>query len=582
MMTICDVILPRQELRRWLIALVAVCFLTPVFGKEVDLADDDKKMMDPFEEHSLSKADKAFKEKQYHAAVAEYNSFILEFPQSRVRAYALFRQARSIDLDNKRFDAINKYKEVLDYFPTAIPYAAGALYYMGQCYLDTGDPENAIKAWAEMVQDKDYRKHFLAAAALNKLAENARKEKNDEKAMGFYEQVVADFRTANPQAAKTAMEKVIEYRMKTSPDEPRLRAFYTKAMGFDANPQKITGDPAGTPVYWSVIRSQVQQFGAQYDDTQANARRKYFQYWADVMENKFPDNDDFQIDYIEFRYAQENDLKKRTQRLDDQFAKHQKPGDSARIIKWLGLCMGNKAKITEYYSKLDLSKLGSTGTEQLVFALLSQKEYAMALNAFDKLTFKDMTDAAREAFARRLWEYTKAGFSVTALERISSSFTDKDYGLIVLLRYYHWVGNTTAGIPVAEQLKVSPKFSTEALTMMGDLYASSGQYEKAIASYQQANNPPDNMFKIAHCYAKMNKVDNAVSTLREVENFFAKEAPRAAMTTALYYRSAGLNDKSVAALRALMKKYPGSPESSTAHQELEKMGLKTGGGVGTE
>lgn len=581
MMTIRDVILPRQGLRRWLIALVAACLLMPVFGQEVNLADDDKKKMDPFEEHSLGKADKAFNEKQYRAAAAEYDSFLLEFPQSRVRAYALFRKARSIDLDNKRFDAISKYKEVLDYFPNAISYAGGALYYIGQSYMDTGDPENALKAWTEMVQDKDYRTHFLAAAALNKLAENAWKEKNFEKALGFYEQVVTDFRTSNPTAAQQAMAKVIEYRMKTSPDEPRLRTFYIKALGFDAKPQKIDGDPAGTPAYWSVIRSQVKQFGAQFDDTQASARRQFYRYWADALENKFPDNDDFQIDYIDFRYAHENNLEKRAQRLDAQFAKYQKPDDTARIIKWLNLYMGNKAKINEYYAKLDLSKLGQSGTEQLVFALLSQKEYAMALNAFDKLSFKDLTDAAREAFARRLWEYTNAGFSITALERVAGSFTDKEYGTMVLLRYYYWTGNTAAGLPLAETLKVSPKFSAEALTIMGDLYFGSRQYEKAIPCYQQANNPPTTLFKTAECYSQMGKVESAVSTLHEVENFFVKDAPHAAMTIASLYQKAGLKDKYVAALRALIKKYPGSTESSAAHLALESLGLKTGGGEDT-
>ncbi|MBU4198434.1 MAG: tetratricopeptide repeat protein [Verrucomicrobia bacterium] len=581
MMVLCDGILPRLAFQRWMIALATACLLAPALGQEVELANDDKNKMDPFEEHSLGKADKAFKARQYRTAAAEYDSFLIEFPQSRVRAYALFRKARSIDLDNKRFDAIKKYNEVLDYFPTAIPYAAGALYYMGQGYMDTGDPENAIKAWVEMVQDKDYRKHFLAASALNKLAENSWKEKNYEKTLEFYEQVVADFRTANPQAAKTAMEKVIEYRMKISPDESRLRAFYIKAMGFNDQPQKIAGDPVGAPAYWSFIRSQVRKFGAQFNDTQASARRQFYRYWSDAMEGKFPDNDDFQIDYIDFRYAQENNLEKRVQRLDTQFAKYQKPGNATRIIKWLNLYLGNKAKINEYYAKLDLSKLGQADTEQLVFALLAQKEYAMALNAFDKLLFKDMTDAAREAFARRLWDSTKAGFSITALERVADSFTDKEYGTMVLIRYYYSTGNLAASLSLAEKLKTSPKFATEVLTIMGDLYLGAGQYEKAIPCYQQANNPPSTLFKTADCYSRMGKVDSAVATLREVENFFVKDAPRAAMTIASLYQKAGLSDKHVAALRALIKKYPGSSESSAAHQELEKLGLKTGGGVDT-
>lgn len=554
----------------------------PCFSQEVELAAEDKKQMDPFEAHSLGKADKSFNEKQYKSAAVEYDSFLLEFPQSRVRAYALFRKARSVDLDNKRFEAIKQYKEVLDYFPNAIHYAAAALYYMGACYLGTGNPEKAIKAWLEMTQDTDYRQHFLAAAALNNLAENARKEDKLEKAMLFYEQVVVDFRTANPESAGQAMENVLEYLMKTHPNEPKLRAFYVKAGGFERQPQQIKGDPATQVPYWAFIRRRVRHYGTQFDSAQPSNRLRFFQYWAAVMEGKFPEDDSFQIDWIDFRYAFENDQDKRAKRLDAQFAKYQKPDDYPRIIGWLTLYLGNKAKLNEYYAKLDLAKLGKGGIESLMFVLLDQKEYAMALNAFEKLPLDDRDDAARENFARSLWPHVRSGFSVTALERISNSFTDKDYGAMMLLRYYYSVGNAAAGLPLAEKLKSHPKFATETLNIMGDFYAGTQQYEKAIACYQQANNPPDTTFKIADCYFKLDKLDAAVAALREVENFFIKDAPRAAMTIAGFYQKAGVKDKEIAALRAVMKKYPQSPESSTAHQELEKLGIRIGGGVDSE
>jgi hypothetical protein len=42
------------------------------------------------------------------------------------------------------------------------------------------------------------------------------------------------------------------------------------------------------------------------------------------------------------------------------------------------------------------------------------------------------------------------------------------------------------------------------------------------------------------------------------------------------------NTEYVAALRAVLKKYPKSSESSDAHEELEDMNVKTGGGVDVE
>ena len=96
------------------------------YGQEVELLPADRQMLDPFEQSSLRKADKSFAEKQYRAAAAEYDSFILEFPQSRCLAYILLRTARSTHLDDKRYEAIKKYRQVLDYYPDAAHYAAAA------------------------------------------------------------------------------------------------------------------------------------------------------------------------------------------------------------------------------------------------------------------------------------------------------------------------------------------------------------------------------------------------------------------------------------------------------------------------
>ncbi len=108
------------------VCFFAVCIFVFALGvrgaiaQEIQILPEDKKQMDSFEAHSLQKADKSFDGKQYRAAAAEYSSFLLEFPQSRVAAYAVFRQARSIDLDNKKFQAAKKYQEVLDYFQTIL------------------------------------------------------------------------------------------------------------------------------------------------------------------------------------------------------------------------------------------------------------------------------------------------------------------------------------------------------------------------------------------------------------------------------------------------------------------------------
>jgi len=55
--------------------------------REVTLSDEELEKLDRFEEHTLAKADQAFSKEQYRQARAEYNSFIVEFPRSRLIPY---------------------------------------------------------------------------------------------------------------------------------------------------------------------------------------------------------------------------------------------------------------------------------------------------------------------------------------------------------------------------------------------------------------------------------------------------------------------------------------------------------------
>jgi TolA-binding protein len=61
-----------------------------------------------------------------------------------------------------------------------------------------------------------------------------------------------------------------------------------------------------------------------------------------------------------------------------------------------------------------------------------------------------------------------------------------------------------------------------------------------------------------------------------------RSAPRAAFQEAAYYKNAGLQKEAIAAFRRVLKKYPKSSESSAAHLELERLGVRIGGGVDTE
>lgn len=546
----------------------------PGHGPEVQLTNEEFKALDTFEGHALTKADKVFASGDYRRAAAEYDSFVLEFPRSKAAPYALLRKARSLHLAKKRFEAIKEYKELLDYFPKAVRYAAAAAYYIGVAHWENGDEDEAMKWWSKMADDADYSRHALAAGALNRLAEQLAREGQVQKAVACYEQVALSFRRTNPGAANHAIAQVVAYHVRREPSEPKLRAFYQKAGGFGNMPEKTDDDLAASRRYWGTVRELVNRH-AQFGDGEATLRDRYYRYWAGALDGKFLDWDDYQLDVANLKLAYEQDGAKWVERLDALFARNQKPGDQGRIIRWIGLFAKNKAKALEYYSKLRLEKLSNAELRDLMKLFYERVgDAAMARNLFDKLRLGEMSDGEKADLAKYFWSR-----DAELVRDICARFEDRELGRMEYLRFHHSRKDAAQGVPLANELAKSPRFAAAALWLKAQILHANKQYAEAIAAYQQCDNPPENLWAIADCYAKQGNVAQAVGQLREVESFFRAQAPEAALRIAGLYREASMRPQQIAALRAVLKKYPESPQSRTAHEDLERMGIKMGGGV---
>jgi len=149
------------------------------------------------------------------------------------------------------------------------------------------------------------------------------------------------------------------------------------------------------------------------------------------------------------------------------------------------------------------------------------------------------------------------------------------------LSFYHsrWGRNPTDGLPLADQLVKVEQHAADAWWIKAEFHDALKQHAKAIGAYQNCQNPPTNLWRIAACQIRLNKLESAVSQVREIESFFPQEGPKAALHIAHLYRDAGEEKKYIQALRDTLKKYPESHESKEAHVELEKAGFKMGGGI---
>jgi len=616
---------------------------TPVPAEigEVSLSDEELRKLDTFEGHTLAKADQTFNKKQYRQARAEYDSFILEFPRSKVVPYALLRKGRCAQLDDKRFQAIGDYDEVLDFFPNDVKYAAAALYYIGECHSANGDVAKAMKAWAKMADDKEYRQEPLAAFAINHLAGHLLKQERDAEAVKYYEQVAVTFRTSNRDASSHARGPVIRHYIRTAPNEPKFREFYANMKTFERDPKTIPRDLTKDPAYWDCLRAYIRGHG-HFEDAQAEERKRYYVYWSSQMRGKFPEDDEFQIELANFRYLGNGDRAAWFQLLDSQYRKFVKPGDWARTKRWIELYAEHPRKVDQYFRKIDPPKTGTVGMIEVMLALwsaaggrplakqlleklnfdqienkrkgelalgfyeddqivtsrfLSKIDYAkmsgleigslarafwqhdsqLAKHVLQKIRYNEMTDPQIAGLARAFWQ-----LSGEVVRDVCARIGDKNYGKSELLSYYHWRRDPRNGLPLAEDLTKVDQYATAAWWAKAEFLHWLKQYAKAIAAYRNCQNEPTNLWRIADCHDKLGKLEAAVAQTREIENFFPSEAPQAAMHVAHLYKRAEVKKKYISSLRHVLKKYPESGQSRQAHIELEKEGFKMGGGIDAE
>ena len=412
--------------------------------------------------------------------------------------YALLRKGRCSQLDDKRFQAIRDYDEILDFFPNDVKYAAAALYYLGDCHSANGDLVKAMKAWAEMADDKEYRQEPLAAFAINHLADHLLKQEKEAEAVKRYEQVAVTFRTSNRDASNHARGPVIRYYIRTMPSEPKFREFYANMRTFEHHPKTVPGDLTRDVAYWDCLRGHVRGHG-QFEDTKADDRKRYYVYWSGQMQGKFPEDDEFQIEAANFRYLGNGDRAAWFQQLDSQYGKYAKSGDWARIKRWIELYAEHASKVEQYFKKLDTAKTSSEGMTEVMLALwdaeggrplakqllsklnfdqienkrkgelavqfyeddqvvtsrfLSRIDYAklsgpeigslaralwghdpqLSKHVLQKVRYNEMTDREIAGMARGFW---RLGGSSEVIRDICMRTVDKDYGKSELLRYHH-------------------------------------------------------------------------------------------------------------------------------------------------
>jgi tetratricopeptide (TPR) repeat protein len=571
-------IVPAKAMSRLLICCGLLIAALPATARAQDVVYPNEAFakLDVFEGNNLTKADRAFTAKQYKQSLAAYDAFLVEFPNSEAVPYALYRKGRSLQLDNKRFEAIKCYTQVLDFFPNAVEFASASLFEIGRSHADNGDVDKASKFWIKLADDKQYSKQPSAAAAINDLGNYLLNKGEGAKASIYFEQAAVDFRYTNPNVARAAINSIVRYLVRTKPDEPRLRTIYQKAGGLDHTPQKVATDATNDPSYIRRVIRFINEL-AEFTKEQAAEREAYYRYWSGVFEGRLPLEDDIQIALINYKLEYEKDRAKWVQRIDKQFNNGQSTTDSGRIVRFVSAFADERNKATEYMAKLKFDQLKPLEILPLYIAMADgAKDQELGRAVFAKIPLAKVTDAQREN--NFMPEVTRRNDEKLTAD-VCNSYDDKARGQFRLFLYYFERNINDKALAMADAVAKAPEYATETYYRKGLILQRIGKLPEAIAAYKLADNAPANLFQIAECLVGLKKFDEAVAQLREIENFFKPNAAQACLRIARVYRSQGLpKEKLAAALRNVLKGYPGSPESSEAHLELESLGYKRLGG----
>ena len=542
-------------------------------GQEISLPPADFAKLDTFESVNLEDADKLFKKPDYQGAYAAYKAFSFEFPKSKALPYVLLRQGRCLHKLDKRNAAIKAYQDVVDYFPDNVSYAAAALFYIGECHGQNGEEEKQTATWARLVKDDGYVTQPNSGTALVHLSNAMEKlGKFDESAEYQWRTAVA-FLKSNPNAAKAAREAVLKHYATRNPNHEKLKEFYIAASGFNGD-GKNTDKPEDDVRYWSPVLNTVL-------NTATDTRESAAAYWSVKVADKFSDNDEIRILAIHTTGIHEKDTAAWVARMEKQFAS--KPASADRLILFSSQFKAEPKARLAFFTKHATTLITSLKPGELLDLIDKLRHphqmHEEAQVAIRALRSDGLTDTELQRLALLVGQYQTEEDVLRHIARI------KDPALATKTRFDFYLSKSHKNAPYQEkalaeipELAKSPKYAEGLTWTKASLLKDLGRFEEAIEAFRTANKQPDSTFEIANCLVALKQYDQAIKTLSELESVGGTVASQAALRVSDVHRFSGDKAKEVAQLRTVLRRYPKTKESASAHDRLEAYGVALVGG----
>ncbi len=560
--------------------------------------------LDTFEAINLEDADKLYGQRDYTGAYAAYKAYSFEFARSPALPYVLLRMGRCLHHLGKRNAAIKGYQDVVDYFPDDVRYAAASLFYIGQCHQQNGDVAKQTAVWARMVKDDDYVAEPNSGSALVHLAGAMDTLEKFEEATEYRWRTAVNFVRSNERAAADARHAVIYHYVCRNSSHDKLKEFFIATNAFGDRNGK--GDnPQEDKRYWNAALDYAHR-------APAERKEDVCRYWSGKFGKLFPEDDVLRIKLFNTQRVYEKDNDAWAAKMDKQFA--MQPGSLGRVAGWIGyfnwdpkleldFAMKHGGKLVasakpnertqimermrwnrdKFYEKWVLPTVRGLKTDEKVWLMNRLRHpcglHEQAKSVLRQVSLSGMDDKGIIGVGHFAGHYLPEEDVLRYFAKV------KDKMQATKARFDYFMSKTHRNNPMKEKalleipaLRKSPDYAGQGLswteaTLLRDL----GRHDEAIKAYRAANKQPDSTWAVTDCMVAMKQYGAAIKNVAGLESVKAT-APAACLKIADIYKIAGDKGKEVEQLQLVLRRYPKSGQSSTAHQRLESYGVKIIGG----
>ena len=474
---------------------------------------------------------------RFRAAAAEWKKVQIqcegESYDERLLAYSQFIQAFALLNARDRNEAIKLFNEVLDLYADEAWIACPAIYWLGQTYFSMGETRRGLEEMRRVAEEGKYMKSPLWASANNILAGdawNSDKAGMEEKARDYW-LAAADGRFW--ELARDAFSEArgnLQWYAFATEDYSTFEEYFFAGVGekdFRGRTDRIMR--VWNDMCWQLDNGMVRQHYNRMikKDKDRNAKlgkiRVSWAEWIDRQEPVFAEaKRDFDFDMFT---------------LD--------------VWRW----MENDEK--------------------------SMKRINKILKKVKGVADKKEREGRYRAVAMKLCSFNKFVEARTVVENLD----DPKARLYLLADVESAAGDFGKVVKILDELLTTKPEQAEEMSLKRRIrelcHRRTGDLQRAVKLYLELPEPPGTLWGLQDCYRQMGEKKKSYATLVEIQSMFPPEAPQAVYTMAKYYEADGDKTKAIALYRRLLSQpeWKQTQQSSQAHQDLERLGIATGGAM---